>query len=395
MSRRPLTIFISHPSSFLTDCNAHGDGLAAYEFIHRLAKRGHELHVAVQSMDLEGDLPSTVHLYPIKEQTPADSLKHVEYAVRVWQCYRQVAEQHDIDLIHQLNPVRPGLSALLSFCTPPLVLGLYVPSWPISSESQNKENGGLQAWATSLMNWADRIQQRRAAALLLSTPAAQSRLRKPDLNDRTHVIPYGVDTDTFAPSENGKATDEDLRVLFLGRLHRQKGIFVLLDAMEKVFDEHPTCRLIVAGSGEGEEEVHARVKAHSYGENIRLLGHVERERVPEVLGSCSVLCIPSLGEPFGLGALEGMAAGKPIVGTNAGGLAHIIPDEGGYKVPPGNHRALADVLSTLLSSPGRRREMGRFNRRVAEKKYDWEASIDRLEEVYHGIIDDDTSKVSM
>jgi glycosyltransferase involved in cell wall biosynthesis len=394
MSRSSLSIFVSHPSSFLTDCNPHGDGLAAYEFIRRLAGRGHDLHVAVQSVELEGDVPANVTLYPIEKHTPSDSFKHVEYAVRVWQCYRRVARRHEIDVIHQLNPVRPGLSALLSFCSPPLVLGLYVPSWP-TAPTDESEQGPLRRVATALMEGGDRIQQRRAAALLLSTPAARSRLKVPNGAAKTHVIPYGVDTDTFTPStETGEAPDENPRVLFLGRLHRQKGIFVLLDAMEQVFEEHPRCTLVVAGSGEEEEKVQARVEAHPYGDNIRLLGHVEREHVPAVLASCSVLCIPSLGEPFGLGALEGMAAGKPIVGTDAGGLAYIIPDEGGCRVPPRNDRALADALGTLLSSPQRRREMGRVNRRVAEGEYDWGEIVSRLEETYYEIIDGSTAKVS-
>jgi len=384
MDRRRLTIFVSHPSSFLTDCRLHGDGLAAYEFIHRLAERGHELHVAVQSTELESDLPPSVTLYPIPERTPSDSFRHVEYSVRVWRLYRRIQRDHDIDIIHQLNPVRPGLSAWLSYGRPPLVLGLYVPSWPDAFDSEEKQDSTLRIVATTLMEWADGIQQRRAAALLLSTPAARSRLKTADRDAKSHVIPYGVDTETFSPGPDAdKHSEGDLRILYLGRLHRQKGIFVLLDAMEAIADEFPECTLLVAGSGEAEGEVRAQVENLPYGENIRLLGRVERERVPEVLDSCSVLCIPSLGEPFGLGALEGMAMGKPIVGTDAGGLRHIIPEEGGCKVPPGNVDALADALREVLSAPQRRREMGRLNRQVVEEKYQWEKVIDRLENVYY------------
>ena len=386
MSRRSLTIFVSHPSSFLTDCNAHGDGLAAHECSRRLVARWRVVQVAVQAVELEGDLPSNVTLYPIERRSPADSLKHVEYAVRVWRCYQQIARTHEIDVIHQLNPVRPGLSVLLSFCAPPLLLGLYVPSWPSVSGSQRSEKqGALRAVARSLMAGADRIQQHRAAALLLSTPAAQSRLRVPNAIAKSHIIPYGVDTDTFTPTQNGKEADEDLRVLYLGRLDRQKGIFILLDAMETVFRKHPNSILVVAGSGQHEEEVRTRVESHPHRENIRLLGHVERERVPDVIGRSSVLCIPSLGEPFGLGALEGMAMGKPIVGTDAGGLAHIIPDEGGYTVPPGDPQALAEALTELLSSPERRQKTGEHNRHVVEENYAWEAVLNGLEHVYYRV----------
>jgi glycosyltransferase involved in cell wall biosynthesis len=129
--------------------------------------------------------------------------------------------------------------------------------------------------------------------------------------------------------------------------------------------------------------VRARFENLLYSENIRLLGRVERKRVPELLSSCSALCVPSYGEPFGLSALEGMAMRRPVVGTDAGGLQHIIPEEGGYKVPPGDAEALANALRNVLSSPQRRREMGRLNRQVVEEKYQWEKVIDRLENVYY------------
>jgi len=388
MSHRPLTIFVSHPSSFLTDCQPHGDGLAAYEFIHRLAQRGHTLHVAVQSADLDSNLGPNVTLHPVPKRTPSDSLKHIEYAVRVWRLYQQLQRKTYIDVIHQLNPVRPGLSALLSFCDAPLVLGLFVPSWPNSAGTENQRPPWLQVFVQNLMKQADRVQQRRAAALLLSTPAARSRVYDDVAASKLDVLPYGVDVDAFSPSTPVSDQEKDLRILYLGRLHRQKGIFVLLEAMERVFEEHPTCTLDIAGSGPAKERVQGLVEEMPYRDNIRLRGQVDRADVPQLFSRCSLLCISSLGEPFGLTALEAMAAGKPIVGTNAGGLAHIIPDEGGCKVPPGDSDALADALIKLLSRPEPRRQMGKTNRRIALKKYEWSAVIDELEGIYRSVIAD-------
>lgn len=387
MPDRPLTIFVSHPSSFLTDCQPHGDGLAAYEFISRLADRGNTLHVAVQSAGLEGDLGPNVTLHPVPKRTPADSLKHVEYAVRVWQLYQQLQRDATIDLIHQMNPVRPGLSSLLSFCAPPLILGLFVPSWPRSAADEDRPESWLQSLARNLMEQADRVQQRRASTLLLSTPAARSRMDGSVDESKLEVLPYGVDVDAFSPSVSSTDREKNLRILYLGRLHRQKGIFVLLDAMQKVLDEHPTCSLDIAGSGPAQDDIERRISEMPHRENIRLLGQVDREDVPRLFSTCALLCLPSLGEPFGLTALEAMASGKPIVGTDAGGLAHIIPDEGGRKVPPGDPDALAEALIDLLSSPERRQTMGEANRSLAMQRYSWDSVIDRLETIYHTISD--------
>jgi glycosyltransferase involved in cell wall biosynthesis len=95
-----------------------------------------------------------------------------------------------------------------------------------------------------------------------------------------------------------------------------------------------------------------------------------------------VYCLPSLGEPFGVSALEAMASGLPVVSTTAGGLGHLVPDEGGIKVAPRDPAALADALISLLRDPGRRAEMGRVNREVVMRDYDWERVVDRLESFY-------------
>jgi glycosyltransferase involved in cell wall biosynthesis len=95
-----------------------------------------------------------------------------------------------------------------------------------------------------------------------------------------------------------------------------------------------------------------------------------------------VACVPSYGEPFGLAALEAMASGLPVVGTAAGGLAHVLPDDGGVKVPPGDAELLAEALAALLTDPARREAMGTANRRLVERDYAWDSVIDRLERIY-------------
>ncbi|HOQ89417.1 MAG TPA: glycosyltransferase, partial [Candidatus Hydrogenedentes bacterium] len=83
-------------------------------------------------------------------------------------------------------------------------------------------------------------------------------------------------------------------------------------------------------------------------------------------------------EPFGLVAVEAMAAGKPVVASRSGGLADIIVDgETGLLVPPGDPRCLAEAIARLLSDPNIRNSMGIAGRQRVEEHYDWHAVIRR------------------
>jgi glycosyltransferase involved in cell wall biosynthesis len=93
--------------------------------------------------------------------------------------------------------------------------------------------------------------------------------------------------------------------------------------------------------------------------------------MPELYSQCDIYVQPSLIEPFGIAVLEAMACGKPVVGTNIGGMIDTI-EEGvsGYRVEPMNPKALGEKITDLLLNPEKMREMGK-NARERAKKFDW------------------------
>jgi len=371
--RVPFRLFVAHPSSLLTDHRPHGDGLVAYGFISELASRGHELHVAVERADIRTELPPNVHLHRLGPGRGPAPLDRLGFMWRMRRLYRRLAQTAPFDLVHQLNPVDVGLSLAIPDAGVPVVLGPYVPDWP----GAPKPGGRLLRPAAVRVNEALRAaQQRRATTVLLSTPAASSRLAAD--GPAVHVISGGIDDHEWAPpADQPPHGDQD--VLFLGNLHTRKGILVLVDAFAEVAKTLPRARLLVAGDGPLRDELTRRT-AHL--ERVELLGAVERERAVTVMRRCSVYCSPSLGEPFGMTALEAMACAKPVVATDAGGLGHLVPDAGGRKVAPNDARALAAALQEVLPNVELRRRMGAHNRRTVEERYSWRAVVDRLEDAY-------------
>jgi glycosyltransferase involved in cell wall biosynthesis len=371
-------VFVAHASALLTDHEPHGDGLVALNFLRRLAERGHELDVAAQEVSVRGTLPDNLRLHRIMGGGELGPARRLRYAIRVRRLYRQLVRAHPYDLIHQFNPVDVGLTTFLADRSVPLVLGPYPAPWPAVAQPRRGP-----AWIpfTALRAGLQWLEQTRAAAILVFVPAGAANVRSRRARARIAVVPPGIDLDVFRPAGAGEAAGP-ATVLFLAGLERRKGVDTLLDAFAAVARSRPDVELRLAGSGSLEDEIRSRAAREPLAGRVAILGQVEREEVPGLLRSSTLLCLPSLGEPLGMSALEALASGLPVVVTDTGGLAELVPDEGSRKVAPGDAEALARALDELLGL-GRAElaALGAHNRAVAAK-YSWDAAVDRMEEVY-------------
>ena len=151
----------------------------------------------------------------------------------------------------------------------------------------------------------------------------------------------------------------------VSRLRKEKGLDVLLGALqflETVGDLH------VVVTGVGPEESTLRQTAARSPVPVHFLGHQQDVRV--ALGIADVIAIPSRHESLGRVTLEAMAAARPLVGCNVGGLGEaIIHGETGWLVPPENSAALAAALQTMLADPALARRMGHAARTRYEERY--------------------------
>ncbi|GAC1418347.1 MAG: glycosyltransferase family 4 protein [Vulcanimicrobiaceae bacterium] len=381
-AERPLTIFVPHASDYLTDTRPHGDGLVAFEVVKRLAARGHRVHVAAPRIRIAQALPRTLYLYPTS--IPGGVFGRLRYMLAVRRLYARLRRTVSFDVVHQLNPVFTGVSLSLAPCTEPVVLGSYVGDWAQSSDTPEAHGAIRFPSAGIIRKLAAFFQQRLAAALLVTTPAALARIVEPRRHaQKTFEIPHGIDP---APFARERLTDDGTRVLYLGGLERRKGILVMLEAFALLRAQRPHARLIIGGDGSLRDEIFKRVAAMGLTESVEILGRVGRDDICPLLAGCSVFCVPSLGEPFGMSLLEAMATSKPVVVTDAGGPAHIVDPQGGIRVPPGDPAALAAAVGELLASPERRAAMGRYNRRRIEDVYAWDAVIARIEAVHAKLV---------
>lgn len=383
-----MNIFVNHPSPYLTDCAPHGDGLLAFQYLDGLARRGHQVHVAAPLVELSRPLHPNLHLSVLRTRTRSSKLHpgrahRVEYAWRVRQHLRQLRKMVRIDVIHQLNPGTSWVHLFLPLEKTPLVVGPVPSPWPDQPGGR-----GRPGMKRATRGWTSHLLRKelfgKSSSILIPVPSSRAFLGNGrGLDQKVEVLPYGIDTQAFAPpAAERRAAAGPVRILFLANLERRKGIATLLEAFAQVMAARPDVCLTIAGDGSERARVEEAVRRLNAKGRIELLGSVPRERIAETLHGCDIFCLPSLGEPFGMSALEAMACGKPVVATAAGGLDDLVDAAGGLKVPPGDAPALAEALLQLASDPPLRRRMGEANRRRVLREFDWNCVLERLEDVY-------------
>ncbi|MBM7867507.1 DUF1957 domain-containing protein [Heliobacterium gestii] len=193
------------------------------------------------------------------------------------------------------------------------------------------------------------------------------------------TIPNGVDPANVAPVPGeGKPLEafcqpgEEI-IFHVGRLVTEKGAPVLVEAMPSVLRRRPQARLIIAGKGPLLESLKGRAAALGVSERITFAGFVDDNTRNRLLTSAEAAVFPSLYEPFGIVALEAMAAGTPVIVGDAGGLGEIIRHgENGLKVPPGDAEALADAIVRVLADRDGAAAMVREALREVDEIYGWD-----------------------
>ncbi|MGH9200662.1 MAG: glycosyltransferase family 4 protein [Vicinamibacterales bacterium] len=176
-------------------------------------------------------------------------------------------------------------------------------------------------------------------------------------------------------------------VTFVGRLVREKGVDVLLQAFARAVENVPDARLRLIGDGPERDRLRNLITALGLVSAVTLQGRLSRADAERLCASAWVQAVPSRWpEPFGRVAIEAMMRGTAVVASNCGGLAEIIEDgHMGFLVPPGDVPALAQGLTRLLGDRDRAERMGRAGRQVALHRFSEETLVNRVMGLYQRI----------
>src|SRR5881394_114623 len=191
------------------------------------------------------------------------------------------------------------------------------------------------------------------------------------------IVHYGIEPD----GEPRPYTGEVPRLLCVGRLIPIKGHIVLLRAFAEARRRLPSLRLDIAGRGPLEPALRAVARELGVADAVSFLGYVAP--VQRAIEDAAAVVVPSMGEGFGMVALEAMEGARPVIAAEIGGLGELVEDEvTGYLVPAGEAETLADAIVRLASDLPGAGEMGAAGRRRALEQFLQERCTDRTELLY-------------
>lgn len=190
--------------------------------------------------------------------------------------------------------------------------------------------------------------------------------------------------------------DEKSKIIaYVGRLEKIKGVQDIITALPSILLECPDATLHIAGTGTYENELKALVSSMNLTNQVVFLGHRTREELRVLYEKCGVFVIPSIWpEPFGKVGIEAMSVGRPVIGTDVGGISEWLTDgEVGYLIPPERSDMIAEKIITLFKDPALLTRFSKHARTRAEE-FSIELHATRVIALYSEVIAEAKNKIS-
>jgi len=207
--------------------------------------------------------------------------------------------------------------------------------------------------------------------------------------DKIVVVPNGIAPEDFSdvpPSGSFRTSygigDEEI-ILYLGRIHKSKGIDTLVEAFSSLSEDRNGIRLVLAGPDDGFSGHLKNVVAKLHlKDKVLFTGPLSRKQVLAAYNDATVVAYPSVQEGFPIVPLEACAMGKPVIVSRIQSMAFIKKAECGLEVEYGNEAELREALDTLIMDQPFAKKLGQNGRIFVFKNFNWDIITKKIENVY-------------
>ncbi|MBZ0265154.1 N-acetyl-alpha-D-glucosaminyl L-malate synthase BshA [bacterium] len=360
-----------------------GSGIVAVELAHGLSERGHDVHVISYAVPARLD---TLHYdvtfhsvrvpdYPLFEYPP--------YSLALATKLSEVIEKENLDIVHVHYAIPHAIAGLLARTIAkrpdlPIITTLHGTDITIIGNDPSY----LKATRYSLES-SDRVT-------VVSSWLRDQVYETVGCSCNCNVIYNFVDSERFVPDrshnlckvlrENKKPT-----LMHISNFRPVKHVMDVVDTFMMV-REQVQVQLVMVGDGPDRIKAEDKLKNSKYANDCHFLGM--QRYAEELLPHADIFLFPSNAESFGLAALEAMACGVPVIGTDAGGLPEVVEHgKTGYLYQPGDISGMSEGCLTLLKNTDLHEGFRKAARKRAVEKFPISTVLDQYVSVYHESID--------
>ncbi|MCI8273642.1 MAG: glycosyltransferase family 4 protein [Clostridia bacterium] len=356
-----------------------GISKVVYDLSHRLMKDGHEVTVVTyregEAPYFEDDKGVKVHRvdnYMINSNNFIDWIMQMNFNM-ITKVNQIIAEEGKFDVIHAHDwLVASAAKSIKNSYNIPIVATIHA--------TEAGRNSGIHDETQRYINDTEWMLTYEATEVIVNSNYMKGEIQRlfglPF--EKINVVANGVNLNKFSGIDRDYsfrrrfAMDNEKIILFMGRLVYEKGIQHLIAAMPKILQGYHDAKLVIAGKGGMLDELKAEVEALGISNKVYFAGYLNQKDVEKMYKAADISVFPSLYEPFGIVALEGMLAERPIVVSDSGGLGEIVEHrETGMKSYCGNANSIADSILELLYNPELYANIVKKAKSKVKNNYNW------------------------
>lgn len=371
--------------------NVGGLSNHVYFLSHQLSKIGHEVHVitcvegiaALYEND-DGVKVHRVHPYNIDTEDFIKWVMHLNYSM-IEEASKLIRSAGRFDIIHAHD-------WLAAYSARAIKLSFSIPMVCTIHATEYGRNKGIRTEMQKYISSVEWMLTYEAWKVVVCSDHM-----KQEVNsvlgaawEKIWVIPNGIDINCFEFSfdwlsfRRGFAFDNEKIIFYVGRHVFEKGIHLLVEAAHKIISEYNDVKFVIAGAGPMTEEMKNRVRDMGVENKFVFPGYIDLGTKNKLYKVANVAVFPSLYEPFGIVAIEAMAAECPVVVSDVGGLSEIINHrENGLKMISDSANSLADNVVEILKDEGLSNFMKNNAKNTVKERYTWIKIADITAEMYN------------
>lgn len=351
-------------------------GLArhVYDLSQALVRLGHEVHIVTSSVEglPDYELDHGVHVHRIQCLQPHtdiffDWVGSLNFAMVHY--VKKLTRKIQFDFIHAHDwLVGVAAKALKNQLNIPLLVTIHA--------TEHGRNNGIHTDLQYEINQKEWELTHEADQIIVCSEYMREELQTVFSlsQEKITVIPNGVDMSMFLAPATHFVTTNQFTIFSVGRLVKEKGYQTLIEAAKQLKEKNVQLKFVVAGKGPMLEDYVQQINELDLISHIEFIGYISDEERNAWFRQCDATVFPSLYEPFGIVALESLAAGKATIVANTGGLASIIRhNENGVLFEPGNHDDLVKQVLYLYNHPILREGLATQGQRDVKSTFHWDA----------------------